>query len=540
MKKCYLALAVFGSTLALSVEAAGPRLVAHHDTYILLAKYNPNPPSLSEYSSVFATKDGSDGQRLDNLEAEFQISGKLIVAEGMLANRDYLSFAYTQQSFWQVYNKPFSSPFRDTNYEPELIYTWRPSEFAISQNKLHFRAVSIGYSHKANGSYDEFDRSWDRIYAQLDANYDSWLFRVKPWLPVGPEINAGESFTDYYGYGEVSVAYLFGDDQCNHAIKAMGRNNLKSDNKGAIDLRFSYCMSPTISLYAKYFNGYGESMIDYNIHNQSFGLGVSLNRIGDRREMASQSSKWTFAGMSIFRDNYILPVKYNPSPAAPDLAGGLTGDTPEKVELEFQLSFRLTFPFTLFTSSDNLSFAYSQQTFWQPYGRDGDAIRETNYEPELFYQWNAQQQQQDSSVWLPEWVRFGFVHESNGQTQIRSRSWNRIYTELSFDAKPVTIGIKPWYRLKEDASEDDNPNIEDYYGYGELTANWQINDNHRLSLMARNNLKTDNKGAIDVRWAYPITKELALYLKYFNGYGESLIDYNKHNQSLGIGFALNN
>ena len=132
------------------------------------------------------------------------------------------------------------------------------------------------------------------------------------------------------------------------------------------------------------------------------------------------------------------------------------------------------------------------------------------------------------------------MHESNGQTQIRSRSWNRLYGELGFDIEPVSVAIKPWYRIPEDESEDDNPNMEEYYGYGELTASWQVNERHRLSFLGRNNFKKENKGAVDLRWSYGITQELALYLKYFNGYGESLIDYNKHNQSLGIGFAINN
>ncbi|WP_220718222.1 phospholipase A [Agarivorans litoreus] len=541
MKKTVLSILLLSlSSASFAQQGSGPRLVAYRDTYILLGKYNPNPPSLSDYSPALAAREGENGRGVDNVEAEFQISGKLIAGESLFSNRDYFSIAYTQQSFWQVYNKPFSSPFRDTNYESELIYTWRPDKFSIEQNSWLLRSASFGFSHQANGSHDEWDRSWNRVYAQFDTSYNDWLFRFKPWIPVGPEVNNGDELTDYYGYGELTVGYLFGDNQCNHRITAMGRNNLKSSNKGALDVRFNYCITPALSIYAKYFNGYGESMLDYNIHNQSFGLGVALNRIGDKREVMSSSSRWAFSGMSMFRDSYILPFKYNPSPAIPDLAGGVTGEQPGNTEVEFQFSFRLTFPFTLFTDSDNLSFAYTQQTFWQPYDRSVDSIRETNYEPEFFYQWNSESEHK--AKWSPEWIRFGLVHESNGQTQTRSRSWNRVYTEFSFDADPVSIAIKPWYRIQEDESEDDNPNIEDYYGYGELTANWKINDRHHLMFLGRNNFKKENKGALDIRWSYGMTQNLALYLKYFNGYGESLIDYNKHNQSLGIGigFAINN
>jgi phospholipase A1 len=515
----------------------GPRLVTYRDTYILFAKYNPDPASLSDYSPRLARKVQNSEQAIDKLEAEFQFSGKLIVAENLLSKRDYFSLAYTQQSFWQVYNKPFSAPFRDTSYEPEIIYTWRPKQFSLAQDRWLLRAASIGLSHQANGSTDEFDRRWERIYLQLDTSYNDWLISFKPWLPFGPEVNNGGDFVDYYGYGELNLSYLFGDSQCNHRVSAMLRNNLKADNKGAVDLRFSYCFSPALSLYAKYFNGYGESMLDYNIHNQSFGLGLALNRIGDSREMMSNSSKWTYGGLSMFRDNYLLAFKYNANPAKPDLANGLRGKQPESSEVEFQISFRLTLPFHLFTDSDNLNFAYSQQTFWQAYQRSSDAIRETNYEPEFFYQWNATSAPELAPIL--QWLRVGFVHESNGQSELRSRSWNRLYAEFGFNAGPVEVALKPWYRLNEDADDDDNPNIEDYYGYGELSANWQLNPDHRLSVLARNNLKRDNKGAFDLRWAYRLTPEIALYMKYFNGYGESLIDYNKSNQSIGIGIAVN-
>ncbi len=539
MQKQLLALLAWSLTLSsLNVEASqGPRLVTYRDTYILFAKYNPSPANLSDYSPRLARQVQNSDQAIDKLEAEFQFSGKLILAENLLSQRDYFSVAYTQQSFWQVYNKPFSAPFRDTSYEPELIYTWRPKQFSVAQNRWLLRAASVGLSHQSNGSTGEFDRRWERIYLQFDASYNHWLMSIKPWLPFGSEVNNGDEFTDYYGYGELSISYLFGDDQCSHRFSAMGRNNLKSANKGAIDLRFSYCFNPSLSIYAKYFNGYGESMLDYNIHNQSFGLGVALNRIGDGREMMSNSGKWTYGGLSMFRDNYLLAFKYNPDPARPDLANGLRGKKPKNSEVEFQISFRFTLPFHLFTKSDNLNFAYTQQTFWQAYQSSEDAIRETNYEPEFFYQWNATNAPELAAIL--KWARLGFVHESNGQSELRSRSWNRLYAEFAFDAGPVEVALKPWYRLKEDADDDDNPNIEEYYGYGELSAHWQLNPDHRLSVLARNNLKRDNKGALDLRWAYRLTSEIAFYMKYFNGYGESLIDYNKSNQSVGIGIVIN-
>ncbi|WP_432463072.1 MULTISPECIES: phospholipase A [unclassified Agarivorans] len=537
---------IFNVTIAKANNAdPPPRLVAYRDTYILFAKYNPNPPALADYSTRLASELSTDEQVIDKLESEFQISGKLILKSTLFNNRDYLSIAYTQQSFWQVYNKPVSAPFRDTNYEPELIYTWLPNDKSIVNNRWQLKAVSLGFSHQANGSQDELSRSWERVYAQFDAAYNNFQLSFKPWLPVGPETNQGEEFTDYYGYGELSMAYLFGEPTCPNKVSVMGRNNLKSNNKGAFDLRLSYCVSQSFSLYAKYFNGYGESLLDYNFHNQSFGLGLSLNRIPASDDLIQNHEIWQYAGMSLFRDNYILPVKYNPSPSIPDLKGGLSGEQPENMEVEFQISFGIMLPFKLFTDNDNINIAYSQQTFWQPYKRSGDSIRETNYEPEIFYQWNQPDNDLSQTAWSPSWVRLGLVHESNGQAQLRSRSWNRIYTEFNFDlGEPLDIGklnlaIKPWYRFKEEAEDDDNPNMEDYYGYGELSVDLEFSKYHRLNLLARNNLKRDNKGAIDVRWSYPISSELSIYLKYFNGYGESLIDYNKHNQSLGLGFAIN-
>ena len=56
--------------------------------------------------------------------------------------------------------------------------------------------------------------------------------------------------------------------------------------------------------------------------------------------------------------------------------------------------------------------------------------------------------------------------------------------------------------------------------------------------MLRNNLRSENKGAIELGWSFPISSRVKAYVKYFNGYGESLIEYNNAIESFGIGVLI--
>ncbi|MFA9420991.1 MAG: phospholipase A, partial [Gammaproteobacteria bacterium] len=86
--------------------------------------------------------------------------------------------------------------------------------------------------------------------------------------------------------------------------------------------------------------------------------------------------------------------------------------------------------------------------------------------------------------------------------------------------------------------KDDNPDIEKYLGNGQLGMVWQLSRNHNLELMLRNNLRSDNKGAIELGWTYPFATHFRGYVQYFNGYGESLIYYNVHSERLSLGIKF--
>lgn len=241
------------------------------------------------------------------------------------------------------------------------------------------------------------------------------------------------------------------------------------------------------------------------------------------------------------KPNYILPVSHNDTPnTSPFLAGT---EEIDNIEIKFQFSFKLPLAKDVFHNNGRLYFAYSNLSFWQAYNKDvSSPFRETNHEPEIFLtvdnDWNFFGMTNRTNA-------LGIVHQSNGRSGALSRSWNRIYGLFLFDRGNLLLAFKPWYRIPEadkasptDPDGDDNPDIHKYLGYGELYAFYKW-ENQTLGLMLRNNLqKHDNRGAIQLDWTFPISSRIKGYLQYFNGYGESLIDYNSSVNRIGIGVLL--
>lgn len=238
------------------------------------------------------------------------------------------------------------------------------------------------------------------------------------------------------------------------------------------------------------------------------------------------------------RPNYFLPVKYSTSPnntpfqdtlVPPDL--GL-----DPVEAELQLSFKIK-GMEGVLGHDNLDlwFGYTITSFWQAYNDTiSSPFRETNYEPEVFMTYRMDY---EIAGFRGRFINLGMVHQSNGRSEGLSRSWNRVYAQFGFERDNLALLIRPWYRIPE-RDEDDNPDIEDYLGHGELLAVYRKGRN-AYSLMLRNNFKSpDNRGAVKLNWSFPLYGRLKGYVQYFNGYGESLIDYNHSQQSLGFGVSL--
>ncbi|WP_317202962.1 phospholipase A [Janthinobacterium sp.] len=259
-----------------------------------------------------------------------------------------------------------------------------------------------------------------------------------------------------------------------------------------------------------------------------------ISRMAQRWELDDAAKRGVFA-FRPHRDNYLLLANYstasNDEPFQAFTPGGVKV---QHTELTYQLSFKMKMLERLAGTPVDIWFGYTQQSFWQAYNRAASSpFRETNYQPEMMATLPL-----DKSFGGVDfrYLNVGLVHQSNGQTSTLSRSWNRIYAELGVERGNFGLSARLWKRLDNARSDNDNVDITDYLGHGDLHASYR-NDGHELSLTARRNFKSRH-GSLQAGWAFPLRSNLKGYMQLFSGYGQSLIDYNYSQKSLGAGFLV--
>jgi phospholipase A1 len=200
-------------------------------------------------------------------------------------------------------------------------------------------------------------------------------------------------------------------------------------------------------------------------------------------------------------------------------------------ELVFQLSFKTKLVESALNKPVDLWFGYTQNSFWQAGNRKASSpFRETNYQPELM----AVTPLNFNVLGMhASYLNVGLVHQSNGQASTLSRSWNRYYAQIGLERAGFTVLGRVWKRINESAAEDNNPDIVDYMGRGDVNITYR-NNGHDYSALLRRNFST-NRGAVQLSWAFPLAGHFKGYVQYFSGYGQSLIDYNYYQNVAGVG-----
>ena len=268
------------------------------------------------------------------------------------------------------------------------------------------------------------------------------------------------------------------------------------------------------------------------------GVAVADSLLGTSWELDGNSKKGTFRFRE-YKPVYILPVHFSnnpnqsPTSSAPDHSA-LSSLPVASSDVKYQLSFKTKLWEDILGDKGNLWFAYTQQSQWMLYNPQvSSPFRETNFEPELIFSLRT-------DVDLPgiRWrvLNLGLVHQSNGRGLPLSRNWNRVYAQFGLERDNFSLLVRPWVRLHESRENDDNPDITRYMGHGDVLLNYRSGENV-YSALGRYSA-SGGHGALELSWGFPISRALKGYVQVFSGYGESLIDYNHNQTSIGIGLSL--
>jgi phospholipase A1 len=259
-----------------------------------------------------------------------------------------------------------------------------------------------------------------------------------------------------------------------------------------------------------------------------------ISRMSQEWELDAGAKRGRYA-VHPLRDNYLLIANQSNAtndrpfrPYAPD------GYEAKHVELTYQLSFKAKVLEGIGPTPIDVWAGYTQQSFWQAYARDHSSpFRETNYQPEIMAILPVNKQLGPINL---RFVSIGFSHQSNGQGTTLSRSWNRFYGQMGIESGKLGVIARVWKRLDTAKSNNDNADITDFMGHGDVRITYQ-NAGYEYSALLRHNFDTKH-GAVQAGVAFPLVVNLKGYAQVFSGYGQSLIDYNYAQKSVGLGILM--
>lgn len=204
-----------------------------------------------------------------NSDAKFQVSVRHRLTNSTLPLKTYFFLTYTQKAFWGIFQESF--PFIDLNYNPTLGLGK-----ALVRDNRFLGTLSLQFEHESNGKDGDDSRSWNKIsfssYFLLD---DRWSFQAKAWIPIIDGEN-NRDIVKYSGWGFMALDYSSPKKKYNIGCLITKRGGVNLNANIIINASIRLFSDDNQYLFMEYYNGYGESMLDYKQYRQRIRFGIVI------------------------------------------------------------------------------------------------------------------------------------------------------------------------------------------------------------------------------------------------------------------------
>ncbi|MCC8143615.1 MAG: phospholipase A [Tannerellaceae bacterium] len=203
-----------------------------------------------------------------NSDVKFQISISQRLTKSQLPFDTYLFIQYTQKAFWNVFQN--SLPMRDINFNPGIGL----GHLIVYKNKY----VGRGYlmvEHESNGRDSTESRSWNRVTAVVALVLNkNWEAQFKIWAPIIDGEN-NKDILKYNGIFQLAGNYRTNNRHFNTALILTKRKSWFGFN-AQFEVSYKFNDRENQYLFLQYYNGYGENLLDYNVHKSMIRLGFVI------------------------------------------------------------------------------------------------------------------------------------------------------------------------------------------------------------------------------------------------------------------------
>lgn len=244
-------------------------------------------------------------------------------------------------------------------------------------------------------------------------------------------------------------------------------------------------------------------------------VGPDYNADSIRREMESGNH------FTLFKDNYFtggIPL------------GQKISNRDVNVKFQLSISQRLTkstLPFNTY-----LFLQFSQKTIWNVLEKSLP-IRDLNFNPGIGLGHLV--------IYKNRYVGKAILmleHESNGKDSLASRSWNKVSLGLNLMLnRNLNAQMKLWAPIID---SDNNRDILRYNGIGHFGLNYHTSDKRFhagvLTTWRTRSFSFNTQWEVSIKTNHKVNQYL--FIQYYNGYGENLLDYNQFKSVVRVGFVI--
>ncbi|MFG6428194.1 phospholipase A [Lepagella muris] len=202
-----------------------------------------------------------------NSDVKFQISLSIRLTNAVLPWNSFLFLFYTQKTFWNVFQN--SMPMHDLNFNPGI--GWSKPFF----NKGRYAGkLTMLVEHESNGRDGLDSRSWNRVSFYGSTIIDDWLMvHAKFWIPIIDGEN-NRDILKYCGIYQSGVVVTTPNKKFSFGLTMVKRSGWNLNFNTILEASWKVHEKSNLNLFAQYYNGYGESLLDYNQFHSRLRVGI--------------------------------------------------------------------------------------------------------------------------------------------------------------------------------------------------------------------------------------------------------------------------